>query len=83
MRDETISRLGAEPARTAEARREGRSAKVTDAHNRAECAPRDHPTLSRYLHQTKTGLQPTPPRKPRPCGQALPGQQPPQSQALR
>jgi hypothetical protein len=26
-----------------------------DAHQRGECALRDHPTLSRYLRQTKTG----------------------------
>jgi len=55
MRDETIIRLEAELARIAEARARARSAKATDAHNRAECALRDHPTLSRYLRQTKTG----------------------------
>ncbi len=54
-RDETVSRLEVELARIAEARARARSAKATDAHNRAECALRDHPTLSRYLRQTKTG----------------------------
>jgi len=54
-RDETIARLQAELERIAAARAKATSAKASDAHHRAECALRDHPTLGRYLRQTKTG----------------------------
>ncbi len=35
--------------------RKAKTAKARAAHTRAECALRDHPTLSRYLRQTATG----------------------------
>ena len=54
-RDETIARLQTELDRIAAARAKARTAKASDAHRRAECALRDHPTLGRYLRQTKTG----------------------------
>ncbi len=54
-RDETIARLEAELARIAAARAKATNAKASTAHHRAECALRDHPTLGRYVRQTKTG----------------------------
>jgi len=54
-RDDTITRLQAELARIAVARAKANSAKASAAHHRAECALRDHPTLGRYVRQTKTG----------------------------
>ena len=54
-RDETIARLKAELDRIKAARAKAGSAKNDAAHHRAECALRDHPTLGRYLRQTKTG----------------------------
>ena len=54
-RDDTIARLETELARIAAARAKANSAKASAAHHRAECALRDHPTLGRYLRQTKTG----------------------------
>jgi Transposase DDE domain len=41
--------------RLAEQRRRARSKAEREAHLRGECALRDHPTLSRYLRQTRTG----------------------------
>jgi transposase len=54
-RDDTITRLEAELARIATARAKANNAKASAAHHRAECALRDHPTLGRYVRQTKTG----------------------------
>ena len=55
LRDETIARLQGELERIKAARAKSSSAKADAAHHRAECALRDHPTLGRYLRQTKTG----------------------------
>ena len=55
-RDAHIARLEAElqrGSRLPDAR--PRRAKAREAHTRAECALRDHPTLSRYLRQTTSG----------------------------
>ena len=54
-RDDTIARLQAELARIAAARAKATNAKASATHHRAECALRDHPTLGRYVRQTKTG----------------------------
>jgi transposase len=54
-RDDTIARLQAELDRIAAARAKAKTAKASDAHHRAECALRDHPTLGRYLRQTPSG----------------------------
>jgi transposase len=54
-RDALIARLEAELQRIEAARRKAKTAKARQAHTRAECALRDHPTLSRYLRQTTTG----------------------------
>ena len=54
-RDDTIARLQDELARIATARAKAKTAKASAAHQRAECALRDHPTLGRYVRQTKTG----------------------------
>jgi hypothetical protein len=51
-RDGQLARLDAELERIESGRRKARTAK---AHSRAECALRDHPTLSRYLRQTASG----------------------------
>ena len=50
-----IARLEAELARIEQVRRKAKTAKTREAHTRAECALRDHPTLSRYLRQTASG----------------------------
>ncbi|MBI2708087.1 MAG: IS1634 family transposase [Actinobacteria bacterium] len=66
QRDAAVARLEAELDAIAKARARDaakakktgkkRSSKVTDdAHRKAECALRDHKTLSRYLRQTTTG----------------------------
>lgn len=55
LRDQTIARLEQELERIKAARAKTKSAKDDAAHHRAECALRDHPTLGRYLRQTKTG----------------------------
>jgi len=52
-RDAQLARLEAELERIEAARRKAKTARV--AHTRAECALRDHPTLSRYLRQTASG----------------------------
>jgi transposase len=54
-RELTITRLTAELERIKTARAKAKGAKADGAHHRAECALRDHPTLGRYLRQTKTG----------------------------
>jgi transposase len=55
QRDDTIARLQAELDRIQAARAKAKNPKTDAAHRRAECALRDHPTLGRYLRQTKTG----------------------------
>jgi hypothetical protein len=54
-REQTITRLQAELERIKTARSKAKGPKADGAHHRAECALRDHPTLGRYLRQTKTG----------------------------
>ena len=54
-RDARIARLEAELARIEAMRRKAKTSKKREAHTRAECALRDHPTLSRYLRQTPSG----------------------------
>jgi transposase len=61
-RDAAVARLEAEldAIKTARARDAKRAAKIRkkpsdEAHRRAECALRDHPTLGSYLRQTSTG----------------------------
>jgi transposase len=54
-RDAQIARLEAELQRIEAIRRKAKTSKAREAHTRAECALRDHPTLSRYLRQTTTG----------------------------
>jgi len=54
-RDTQIARLEAELARIEAARRKAKTATTREAHTRAECALRDHPTLSRYLRQSASG----------------------------
>jgi transposase len=55
QREQTIARLQAELEQIKAARAKAKGPKATAAHHRAECALRDHPTLGRYLRQTKTG----------------------------
>ncbi len=55
LRDQTIARLEAELQQIKTARAKSKNAKDDAAHHRAECALRDHPSLGRYLRQTKTG----------------------------
>ena len=54
-RDPQIARLEAELQRIETGRAKAKTDKHREAHTRAECALRDHPTLSRYLRQTKSG----------------------------
>src|SRR3954464_11882689 len=54
-REDTITRLQAELDRIDAGRPKTTSAKASDAHRRAECALRDHPSLGRYLRQTPSG----------------------------
>ena len=54
-RDAQLARLEAELARIEAMRRKAKTTKKREAHTRAECALRDHPTLSRYLRQTASG----------------------------
>jgi len=54
-RQARIERIERELARLAEQRKRARSKQEREAHLRGECALRDHPTLSRYLRQTKSG----------------------------
>ncbi len=54
-RDAQLARLEAELARIESARRKAKTETDRQTHTRAECALRDHPTLSRYLRQTPSG----------------------------
>ncbi len=54
-RDAQLARLEAELQRIETARAKAKTDKQRAAHTRAECALRDHPTLSRYLRQTASG----------------------------
>jgi hypothetical protein len=54
-RDTQLARLEAELERIEAMRRKAKTSKKREAHTRAECALRDHPTLSRYLRQTPAG----------------------------
>jgi Transposase DDE domain len=54
-RQQRLERIEAELARLSEQRERARSKTEREAHLRGECALRDHPTLSRYLRQTKGG----------------------------
>jgi transposase len=55
QREQTLERLQAELERIERARAKAKSAQARDAHTRAECALRDHPSLGRYLRQTRSG----------------------------
>jgi transposase len=54
-RQQRLERIEAELARLAEQRQRARTKSEREAHLRGECALRDHPTLSRYLRQSKSG----------------------------
>jgi transposase len=54
-REQRIARIEAELERLKLQREHAKSNADRDAHQRGECALRDHKTLSRYLRQTKTG----------------------------
>ena len=54
-RAQQLERIERELARLAGQRERAKSSKEREAHLRGECALRDHPTLSRYLRQTKAG----------------------------
>ena len=54
-RAQRVARIEAELARLHEQRRRARTSVERETHLRGECALRDHPTLSRYLRQTKGG----------------------------
>jgi Transposase DDE domain len=54
-REQRIARIEAELQRLAEQRARAKSKAERDAHQRGECALRDHKTLSKYLRQTETG----------------------------
>jgi hypothetical protein len=54
-REQRIARIGAELQRLQAQRDRAKTKSERDAHQRGECALRDHKTLSRYLRQTKTG----------------------------
>ena len=55
QREDTIARLQAELQRIGAQRAKAKSAKAAEAHTRAECALRDHPSLGRYLRQGPSG----------------------------
>ena len=55
LRQERLERIEAELARLAEQRQRAKTKAEREQHLRGECALRDHPTLSRYLRQTKGG----------------------------
>jgi transposase len=55
QREDTIRRLEAELDRINAQRAKAKRQKAAAAHTRAECALRDHPSLGRYLRQTRTG----------------------------
>jgi transposase len=54
-RERRLARIESELARLKLQRDRAKSKADRDAHQRGECALRDHKTLSRYLRQTKTG----------------------------
>jgi len=54
-REQRLARIEAELARLKAQRERAKTKAERDAHQRGECALRDHKTLSRYLRQTKTG----------------------------
>jgi transposase len=54
-REQRIKRIDAELARLKAQRDRAKTKAERDAHQRGECALRDHKTLSRYLRQTTTG----------------------------
>jgi len=54
-RQTQIRRIETELARLGQQRDRAKTKAERDAHQRGECALRDHPTLSRYLRQTKSG----------------------------
>ena len=54
-REQRIRRIETELARLRAQRERAKTKAERDAHQRGECALRDHKTLSRYLRQTKTG----------------------------
>ncbi len=54
-RAQQIERIEAELARLDEQRKRVKTNEEREQHLRGECALRDHPTLSRYLRQTKGG----------------------------
>ncbi|MCA1698415.1 MAG: IS1634 family transposase, partial [Actinobacteria bacterium] len=55
LRQQRIDRIQAELDRLKTQRERAHTKADRDAHQRGECALRDHKTLSRYLRQTKTG----------------------------
>lgn len=54
-RNQRIARIQSELERLGKQRERAKTAAEREAHQRGECALRDHKTLSRYLRQTKTG----------------------------
>jgi hypothetical protein len=54
-RQQRVKRIEAELERLKTQRERSKTTADRDAHQRGECALRDHKTLSRYLRQTKTG----------------------------
>jgi transposase len=55
LRERRLERIEAELARLAEQRQRAKRKAEREQHLRGECALRDHPTLARYLRQTKGG----------------------------
>jgi transposase len=55
QREQAIERLQAELERIETQRAKAKTAKASEAHTRAECALRDHPSVGRYLRQTPSG----------------------------
>jgi transposase len=55
QREQRLERIETELARLAEQRERATTKTEREQHLRGECALRDHPTLSRYLRQSKAG----------------------------
>ena len=55
-RQQQLDRIETELARLAKQRQTAKTKTEREEHLRGECALRDHPTLSRYLRQTRRGL---------------------------
>jgi transposase len=55
LRQQRLERIEAELARLAQQRERAKTKQEREQHLRGECALRDHPSLSRYLRQTKGG----------------------------